>query len=208
MEMGNTWIYQSDSIVFNKQLNSVDTFTSQIREQIVNTFVDEESNLVYIIDRSFRIDDNQEWTSNASYTSYVAGSQVIRVEDNLRFVKCVLPVEEGAEWDGNQYINDLQLININGEQIEVYKNWDYEIISTTTKLMLNGVNYTEVLDIEQANSENALEKRYAKEYYVSDIGLVYKEMTIIDTQDGDISRPIEERAEKGFIHSLALIDHF
>jgi hypothetical protein len=66
-----------------------------------------------------------------------------------------------------------------------------------------------VLTVREADSENLIELRRSRVKYAKGIGLVYRELWVLDTQcieqcDG---KPWEEKAEKGFILSQTITAH-
>ncbi|MEL6865958.1 MAG: hypothetical protein AAFP19_16145, partial [Bacteroidota bacterium] len=70
----------------------------------------------------------------------------------------------------------------------------------------NGMMFDSVATIYQADNENAIELRYSIEKYARNIGLVYREMRILDTQ-AIVDDPWEEKAQKGFIIRQQITRH-
>jgi hypothetical protein len=66
-----------------------------------------------------------------------------------------------------------------------------------------------VVTVQNADSENLIELRLAHEKYARGVGLVYRELWILDTQciEDCIGMTWEQKAEKGFILKQTLIDH-
>lgn len=207
LSVDRTWIYSTDSIVYNKQFGTVDTLRGFIKEQIISSDIDTEGDEVYIIDRSFRRSDTLDWIDTGTYTATISDKEAIRTEENLRFVSIVLPPKENQNWEATKYFDENIFVNINGEQIQVYRNWSSKLDSINSQLTVNGITYENVLSITHADSESTIEKRYTKELYAKDIGLIYKEMLIIDSQIMN-GQPIEDRAEKGFILKQTLIETY
>ena len=89
----------------------------------------------------------------------------------------------------------------------MFKNWNYRLREFAVADTIGGMNYDEVMVIEQANNENSIELRRAQEKYAKGIGLVYRELYILDTQciaDCE-GQTWEEKAEKGMILKQTLI---
>ena len=208
LEVGRTWIYQTDSVVYNKQMNSVDTLLGFVKEEITAEFVVAGDVDTYSIERSFRRSASDQWNVTDIYSASFIDNKATRNEENLRFVKLVFPTTLDQVWDGNQFFDESVSVNVAGELIEVYKNWGSEIIDVESTEMINGIEYVNCTVVLLADSENSIEKRFAKEIYAKGVGLISKEMVILDTQNSDASLPILDRAEKGFVLSQSLIESY
>src|SRR5690606_24012329 len=102
------------------------------------------------------------------------------IEENLRFIKMVFPLREGVEWNGNKHIDVTTIIPIAGESVEVFKSWSYEALSVGETEIIGDFVFDEVATLSQADSENLIELRYSQEKYAKNIGLVYREMKILE----------------------------
>jgi hypothetical protein len=72
---------------------------------------------------------------------------------------------------------------------------------------LNNKTYNQVAIVSLADSENLIEYRWGREYYAKGIGLIYKELRVLDTQKIDPTTAWEEKAEKGFIVKQRLLSY-
>ena len=138
-------------------------------------------------------------------------------------IKMVSPIQENRRWDGIVYIRRDTLVPIRGGSIDMFKDWDdfvCENIGNTFVDTLSNTVYTDVAKIVQVDKTNNIERRFSTEVYAKNIGLVYKEMRILDTQcrtpgtctgNSDIAAcigtPWYLKAEKGFILKQSLIEH-
>ena len=206
-EIGDEWIYQVDSIIFDPSLGGIAKVESsiQIREVVRDTFIDLTGQVNYVLDRYYRETENDSWLIQSVWHSLRTDNAAFRIEDNRRIKKLVFPPNEGVKWDGNAFFDPNTIIFIAGEPIKMYKDWDYRILSVDHSENINGVNYDRVLVVQQADSENAIEKRYGIEKYAFGIGLVYKERIILDTQNITNELSWEEKAERGFMLRQTLI---
>lgn len=208
LAIDRTWIYEYDSIVYNLQLGTTDSLHGFIREEISDSFELTDGSLNYVIDRYFRRSQDVPWSYTDTYSASIIGNKATRNEENLRFVKLLLPPSEGQEWDGNQFFDESVIVNVNGESLEVYKNWSSKILDLNKTVTINGIDYSNAVEVLLVDTENGIEKRYAKEIYAKGFGLIHKEMIIIDSQDIASGLPIIERPEKGFILEQRLIESF
>jgi len=222
IEVGKFIIYEADSIVYHSQSGGTcnfvrDTSHFYLKEEVVDTYTDNTGKLNYIIERFIKYDINDPWEVTDVWNTYVAESHVERVEENLRFIKMVFPVNEGIRWNGNSFFKDTTL-TLAGEVIEFYKHWtpEYEYSEVDVVEEFNGIAYDSVSTIVQSSpSENKINHRYSVEKYARKVGLVYKELRILDTQCCEFFPelgpcdliPWEEKAEKGLIYRQSIIEH-
>jgi hypothetical protein len=223
IEVGKYKVYQIDSIVYNEYNCTVQTATYQIKEVTENETTDGEGDPTFIVKRYFRRTSADAWTLYNIWTEKIEDNQIQRVEDNQRIIKMVSPIQENRRWDGIVYIRRDTLVPIRGGSIDMFKDWDdfvCENIGNTFVDTLSNTVYTDVAKIVQVDKTNNIERRFSTEVYAKNIGLVYKEMRILDTQcrtpgtctgNSDIAAcigtPWYLKAEKGFILKQSLIEH-
>ncbi len=210
--IGAYWEYQVDSVIYDPAVGGTDitTYQSLAKEEVVDTFTDNTGEVNYIIYRYYRKDADQPWEIQYVWHASRDKREGIRVENNLRFVKIVFPPVQGAAWDGNIYIDESIDVPIAGEPIQIFKNWgQYRITAIDQSINRSGKTYDPVLTVTQVDDQdrNLIEKRYAIEQYARGVGLIYKEMWILNSQKINDSSSWEVKAEEGFILKQALIDH-
>ena len=223
LETGKYKIYQIDSTVYDEYNCTVQTTSYQVKELTGTTGTDGEGDLYYRVEQYVRTDSTQPWVLSSIGSEKIEDNQLQRVENNQRIIKMVFPVIENKTWDGIVFIRRDTLVPIRGGSIDMFKDWDdftYEKVGGTFLDTASNKIYTDAVQILQADKTNNIERRYSKEVYAKNIGLVYKSMWILDTQCrpvgtctgvGDIAtcigKPWKEKAEKGFILTQTLIDH-
>ena len=217
LEIGKYKIYELDSIIYDPAANftRIDTFTSFIREEIADTLTDNTGNTVYRIERFIRKTMDDAWRIDRVFVMSIDENRAFWVEDNLRFIKLVFPFERGTTWDGNSFFDPTLIVTVAGESIEMFKDWSYEVEDVQSNVEINGRNFEEVVTVNNATSENLIEQRTVTEKYARGIGLVQRELSILDTQceiccNQDFancqSLPWEEKAEKGFVLKQRIIE--
>jgi hypothetical protein len=202
---GKFWIYASDSIIFDNGGTKIDTFVSFIKEEIGDSFLDETGNTVYKLNRYFRRNSTDVWSRTNTWTTYTDRTRAIRTEENLKFVKLVFPLKKGLRWDGNVFLDEDIMIDVAGESIEAYKNWKYKIEEINETFSFKGTNVVAV-KVNLVDDASIIDRRKVTEYYGKDIGLLKKEMIILDSDGSKPNDPWEKKAQKGFIHTLTLIE--
>jgi hypothetical protein len=209
LEIGQYKIYAADSITFTSGGASIDTGQYFIKEEVVEILEDTNGDSLYRIERSLRDNEDAEWQVRDVWVAGKNESIAFRTEENLKFIKLVFPMKLGDSWNGNIFFDPYIEIDVKGEQIEVYKNWDYRFLEEIAQVEMEGITFNDVRVIQQADFESSIELRLSKEYYAEGIGLIYQEMLILDTQciEDCIGLSWEEKAERGFILKQNLIEY-
>ncbi|MBK9212705.1 MAG: hypothetical protein IPO14_07085 [Saprospiraceae bacterium] len=210
---GKYWIYSLDSITYDTTNNGVITIPGKglLKEEIVDTLVNQQGITEYIIERYFKKDSSDVWHFADRLTQHfdLTGKyQGLRKENNGTFIKVVFPVENSLRWDGNAFIDPTILVTVAGESIEMYKDWTYFMKEVNTKKTIGNYTFDATIVVQAGNNrEVKTERRFNYEVYAKGVGLVYKEMEILDTQNTTSTEPWEVKAQKGFILKQILIDH-
>lgn len=207
LEVGKYIEYQSDSINYFNLGFIKDTVSGFVREEIVDQFTDQLGEDIYTIHRSFRRNAQDNWELTDVWTASMDETRAFRTEENLKFVKLVFPVIENKRWDGNAFFDDTQEIEVNSEFIEMYAGWNHKIEEVDVAYDINDQSYSETAYVRLVDSEDGFKKLNVFERYAKGVGLIEKTMTILETQNNNSAIPFEDRAEKGFIHHLKVIDH-
>jgi hypothetical protein len=211
LEVGRTWTYQVDSIIYDDDGATVIETSSQIKEEIVDNFIDEAGETIYRIERFWRSDDQSSWQITDVWVSYTNDSQAFKTEENLKFIKFVFPAAAGTRWNGNIFFDQTStIITVSGESLAMFRGWDeYRITDLDQTEEVGGISYDKVATVLQTDDreENTVERRYAMEKYAKGVGLIYKENIILDSQQSQSAAPWTEKAEKGFILKQTLIEY-
>jgi len=202
---GKSWIYASDSILYDNGGSKVDTFSSFIKEEVGDSFVDETGITVYKLNRYFKRNPTDVWSRTNTWTTYTDKTRAIRTEENLKFIKLVFPLKKGLRWDGNVFLDEDIKIDVAGESIEAYKNWKHRMEEIDEDFSFNGSNVKSVR-VNLVDDASIIDRRKVTEYYGKGIGLLKKEMIILDSDGSRPNDPWEKKAQKGFIHTLELIE--
>ncbi len=211
IEIGKYRTYVVDSVLYDIGDNEEIIVTNSrtfVKHVIADTIVDNLGRLGFKIERYERLSDTLDWIIKDIWTTIRTDEGAEWIEENLRFLKMVFPLKEGVDWDGNKYIDITTIIPIAGESVEVFKSWSYEVLSVDESEQVGDETFENVATISQASSENLIELRYSQEKYAKGIGLIYREMKILDTQCiiECENQSWEQKAEKGYILTEQIID--
>ena len=205
----NSYIdYQVNEVVFRSEGSIRDTFSYQLREEISDTYVNDLEETIYLIDRSTRTTDSHAWEYQNTAQAYISQNLIIRIDDNIPFIKMEMPIRSGQQWNGNQLFDPTGGQIIGGESIDYFKEWNYVVLSDNSNLTIGENSFSSLLELSLANHENKVEIRKAKEWYAPNIGLIKKTLYIADTQcfNNCESTPWEVKGEKGHIYNQEIIN--
>jgi hypothetical protein len=204
LAIGKTITYNVDSVIYDPQSNGsvkIDSSFWQFREDIVDTFKEKDGTLQYRIERSERRRGSTVWSVAKVLTASITEQYALRDEDNLRYVKFPMTFLEKTSWDGNIFNDPSVKFIIAGELLEPFsKKWDYQVESFGKSETIGGKVFEDVLTVSGKTDAKILtETRTLVEKYAKGVGLVSKELKILDTQKLDANLAWERKAEKGVI---------
>lgn len=205
-QLNNQWIYELDSVTFDVGPTGIfqRKSSSYLREIVQDTFTDGTGALAYLITSEVSGHQDGPWQYSGLAIVQPKFNGIEKVEDNLRFLKIKHPVKAGVKWDGTSYFDPRLRVMVEGEPIEIYKNWSSTYAQVDYLANHGGIDYPQAIKITLAESESKIELRKGFEVYAYGVGLVYKELQIMETQN--ISNlPWEQKAEKGFILKQTLL---
>lgn len=209
VQIGNEWVYQTDSIIYSLQaLVQIDSSRSFIREVVVDTFRDAVDQLIYRLNVFYAKDTSLGW--DLINSSFIESNKLhlIKKENGLSFVRLVFPVLTNKAWDGNSMIQAKTNIVIKGELLEAYDDWYYRYKYIDKSEFIGVKSFDKVCKVLEVDNEDIISKRYSEARYARDVGMVYRELWILDTQNTDLNKSFRDRAEKGFILKQTLVSYF
>jgi hypothetical protein len=204
LAVGSTALFDLDSTIYDPvtlSVSRIDTFKWQAREVLSDTFRSKAGNLSYVVDRSIKAKTSVEWTPRETFSASLTQQYALLSENNLTFIKFPSFFDVGTTWDGNLFNDVATKFDVAGEILEPFsKKWTFEILSFGKPEKIGGKDYADVLTVEaQSDPKILTEKRFSLEKYAKGVGLVYREIKILDTQKLDATIVWEKKAQKGFI---------
>jgi hypothetical protein len=217
LEIGKYVVYQIDSIIYDFAPGggiARDSFRVFAREIVADTLRDQTGQLLYTIERWERKSDTANWLLKSITTASRTATQAIRTEDNFRFLKLIFPLDRRSEWDGNIWIDETREIEIAGERVRPFTNWNYEVDSIDVHAFVGQFAFDSTLLVTEADDTNIIERRLSRVRYAKHIGVVQREQWILDSQycnqappPADCeTRPWELKAEKGYILRQTIVE--
>lgn len=160
LKVGKFVIYDVKKIKYN-ELTSNDTSIYQLKEVVADTFRNTASELVYRLERFRRAAIIAPWQLDSVWTSRLDNnSRYVRIENNVSFIRLVLPTDDGLVWNGNA-------LNVLKEDFYILENVK-QAFQTKKGLFSNTIS------VLQNNDVSLVDKDVRLEIYADTIGLIYK----------------------------------
>jgi hypothetical protein len=213
--------YRLDSMVFTNFGRNTEIHRYQVKHVIDALITDNLGRPSYRVYVYIRDSTGLQPWQPAGNTYYITplADQVEVIENNLRFIKLHAPVTDAFTWKGNKY---LPSDTCGGPYCPIYKfsnddeiqDWDYYYDGGPASFSYLGINYSNVISIEEANESfnvpitvptSYAAKTRSVEKYSKNIGLAYREYTLWEYQPntGNPAGPYST----GFGITMWMIDH-
>ena len=158
--------------------------------------------------------NNQDYVAKLTYYVTPSRESIEVQEENLKFQKLRLPVNNGFNWHGNSFLPSTPYFELyqfsNDEDIGL---WDYTYMGVNEPAIINDNMYDSTVTVQQvADSSNVpiefpdglAYRNYWTETYAKNIGLIYKEVVMWEYQPPNSGNP---GFRSGFGLKLSIIDH-
>lgn len=218
LSVGRYWVYQIDSTIFDPSASGtqIDTLRRWVREEIVDTLLSLDGEVLYRVERTLRLADTLPWQIDKILALSRDGQRAYRLEDNLRTVDMVFPIRVQQRWTPTVFLDENLSVSIAGEPVQVFKGWRAVTLAIDEVRQVGNQTFTDVLSLRLADFENLLEYRFATAQYAPGTGLIYRELWAVDTQcqvccNGNFGTceglPWMAKAERGFVLRQTLVEH-
>jgi hypothetical protein len=197
--IGKYVIYDVDSIIYSDLPRDTVIFKYRIKEKLADTFTDNEGNTAFRLERYIKMYDPNiaydeiPWSIKEVWFVNADKKKVQVVEGNVRFTKLIFPIEEKAGWNGNA-------ANTLGKQTYIY---DYIDKSEN----INGQVLNNVLKVKQKDFITHISHEYHFEKYAKNIGLVYREIKELFSNNLDPNVVVLDRIEYGYSFTQTFVSY-
>lgn len=208
MHVGNYIIYRMDSLKYINVGSSDTTISYHAKEVVDDSITDNLGRLSYRVIRY--LSDTTEtapWTPSIAYMVTPLAGSVEVVENNLRFIKLVTPVQDGISWLGNAYIDTKS----NDSPVPYLDGWNY--VYTNTGMPFNVLAGTipvtvvvqEADDVSGLGDGSYTQTIYSEEVYGRQIGCIYKKFLYSVYQSPNVEYP--QGATIGYGLTFNMVSH-
>lgn len=207
LQTGKYITYQLDSLVY-VAFGTRDTIRSyQVKYLVDTTIQDNIGRTARRIFRFIRKNNTAPWTPDATFMAVVGSNQIEWVENNMRFIKLHLPIENNFSWKGNSYIDTYSA----NSQVRYLDDWDYIYRDVNVQDTIGNQTLNNVLTVLQRDEiigqpgdpSSYSEENVGIEKYAKGIGMVYKKFFHKEFQPGNGGYV----ADGSYGITLTMIDH-
>lgn len=171
LSLGDSWEYEVSRVDY-LLTGGKDTTNYYLKEVVEDTTHDFDE-ISYHMYRYYRTDTTSAWDLDSIWQTKKSFTRLIRTENNIRYIKLVFPIEEGAEWDGNA------LNGQNGSET-------YEFDGVGSEFSVNGVDFEATTTVNQGpNFQTLIDTDFRSETFAKSVGLIYKYKRVLYHQPGD-----------------------
>jgi len=207
MQVGNYIIYRMDSLKFIN-VGSQDTVISYLAKEVVDDTITDNLGrpsfrvIRYLSDTTGTL----PWTPSIAYMVTPTTNSVEVVENNLRMIKLVTPVQNNLSWLGNSHI-DTQSAD---SPVPFMDGWNYTYSNTGQPFNVLGGTVPVSVIVNEANDTTGnvntyLEITYSQEVYGKGIGLIYSKFLQSEYQSPNSSTPAG--ATIGYGLTFTMVSH-
>ena len=192
MHLGNYIIYRMDSLKYFN-VGSKETVISYLAKEIVeDSITDNLGRPSYRVTR-YLSDTNgtSPWVPSIAYMVTPLKTSVEVVENNLRFIKLVTPVQDGITWNGNAYIDTKS----DYSQFQYMDGWNYTYAKTGLPYVVIAGTIPQTVTVNEADAVTGLgdgsftQTIYSAEIYGKHIGIIYKRFLYSVYQSPNVEYP-------------------
>ncbi len=208
MHLGNYIIYRMDSLKFIN-VGSQDTIISYLAKEVVeDSITDNLGRPSYRVTRY--LSDTAgiaPWTPSIAFMVTPLAGSVEVVENNLRYIKLVTPVQDGISWLGNAYIDTKS----DDSQVPYLDGWNYTYDSTGMPFTVLAGTIPKAVIVNEINQITGLgdgsytQTLFSEEVYGKNIGLIYKKFVYSVYQSPNVEYP--SGATIGYGLSFNMVSH-
>jgi len=188
IDTAKNYVYTIDSISYNSNTKTVDTFKFILKTKFEESFIDTNGNKIWRLKRFAKYKNTIEFIETQNHFVQFSNNQYIYTENNLAYLKAIFPLKNNLNWNGNLYNS---LIRIKSE-INFY-NQDF---------LINDTTFLKSTKINEEISEDFIFDIERFSVYQNNIGLVYFKNKNIETQTNQQGQPVKS----GFDVRMRLIE--
>ncbi len=213
-QIGSWWEYVVDSVIYDLSASTqrrIDSSRSYMRWEIMEESSDDSYRLLV----SRRSSLEEDWSAVSNWRITRDQGRYTRQEGNIALLLWPEPLQATSTWSATDLLDPSLELIIAGEPIQPYDRWDSRVGESPASISSPAGSFTDLLSIELVEQDFLIEYRDVTEIYARDVGLVWQQQSILDTQcravgDGDITLCNDvtwtDKAERGWTLTTTLID--
>ena len=218
LAVGKYLVYRVDSSLYVSFGQIKEVHTNIIKDLVDDSITDNLGRPSFRIRRLIRSKtDTSKWSEHATYFVTPLSRSLELIEDNLRFIKLQLPVQDYFSWNGNRYLPDetYPQFGFNSTAHSRLDSWEYNYENVNGTDIVNGKVYENTItatcsiadstgfppvDINGPAFKTIWEEKYAK-----GVGLISRIISLEEFQPRSTAYP--NGYYSGFGLKQTLVDH-
>jgi hypothetical protein len=207
LEIGRYIIYRMDSLKFIN-VGSQDTTISHLAKDVVeDSITDNLGRPSYRVIRYLNdTAGSGDWMPSIAYLVTPTRNSVEVMQNNLRFIKLVTPVQDNITWKGNAYIDTKS----DDSPVPYMDDWNYTYANTGLSYALSAETVPVTVTVSEADettgsADSYLQVTQSTEVYGKGIGMIYSKFLHTEYQSPNVSNP--SGATIGYGLTLSMVSH-
>jgi hypothetical protein len=159
LEIGNYVVYAVEEK--NYTILDSNRVFYQLKEVVADTFTNLSGQKQFVLERYRRNNELENWRIDSVWSALRTGSQAIKFENNIPYIKLVFPVERNSSWNGNAY-------NDKGERT-------FRISEFRRSRRYGDIQLPNTVKVLMGNDSSLVTQVKREEIFAENIGLVFME---------------------------------
>ena len=208
LHVGNYIIYRMDSLKYINVGSQDSVISYHAKEVVEDSITDNLGRLSYRVTRYLSdTSEISEWVPSIAYMVTPLKGSVEVVENNLRFIKLVTPVQDGISWMGNAYIDTKS----DDSPVPYMDGWNYTYANTGLPFDVLAGTIPVTVTVKEADEVSGLgdtsytQTIYSEEVYGEHIGCIYKRFLYSVYQSPNVQYP--QGATIGYGLTFNMVSH-
>lgn len=157
LEIGNFVVYAVEEK--NYTILDSNRIFYQLKEVVADTFTNLSGQKQFVLERYRRNNELANWQIDSVWSALRTGSQAIKFENNIPYIKLVFPVERNSSWNGNAY-------NDKGERT-------FRISEFRRSRRYGDIQLPNTVKVLMGNDSSLVTQVKREEIFAENIGLVF-----------------------------------
>lgn len=163
LKVSDTWVYDVTEIIYDSLIQNKKNIYQEQYEIVeeTNSQLNENTYVIYVSTRS---NESNPWVYSKTWSAKISIlNEIIVNEENISYLKILLPIRDGLSWKGNKY-NTIESTRTNGRI-------DNFIIKDFKKPYKD---FNSTFKVEESNDINLSYADVRYSVYAENVGLVYR----------------------------------
>ena len=197
--VGRYVVYDVDSVVYDDFLQDTLYYKFRIKEKAESVYADNSGRPTIRLERYRKMYDANKsydsipWTLKDIWAENRTATAAEKVEENIRYVKLIFPVEKGATWNGNSF--------------NTFSEWKYKYTTVDKPAVYGNLNFDSTVFVTQTDYQDLIQKKYYVEVYARNVGMIYKEAFDVYSDVIKPGIPVEDRIKAGTHTKMTVVSY-